>query len=60
MFFNGGSAQISNSFFFNTGWIIDLQPGNYYHDTFMQNCDAERAGPWLRSSLISIKTPGTP
>jgi len=56
--FEGGSAQsIDRCFFFNSGWIVDFAPGNYYHDTTMSNCDAERSGPWFRSTSATNSYP---
>lgn len=46
---HGGSVQMVNSFFAGPGWLLDFQPGMYYHQSFVANTDAERNGGWFRS-----------
>jgi hypothetical protein len=47
---HGGSLQMVNSFFAGPGWLLDFQPGPYYHQSFVANTDAERGGGWFRSA----------
>jgi hypothetical protein len=47
---HGGSVQMINSFFGGPGWLLDFQPGPYYHQSFVANTDAERGGGWFRSA----------
>jgi hypothetical protein len=47
---HGGSVQMVNSFFGGPGWLLDFQPGPYYHQSFVANTDAERGGGWFRSA----------
>ena len=47
---HGGSVQMLNSFFAGPGWLLDFQPGDYYHQSFVANTDAERGGGWFRSA----------
>ncbi len=47
---HGGSVQMVNSFFAGPGWLLDFQPGAYYHQSFVANTDAERGGGWFRSA----------
>ena len=47
---HGGSVQMVNCFFAGPGWLLDFQPGPYYHQSFLANTDAERGGGWFRSA----------
>ena len=47
---HGGSVQMVNCFFDGPGWLLDFQPGPYYHQSFVANTDAERGGGWFRSA----------
>ena len=47
---HGGTFQMINCFLGCPGWLLDFQPGPYYHQCFVANTDAERGGGWFRSA----------
>jgi hypothetical protein len=47
---HGGTVQMVSSFLGCPGWLLDFQPGPYYHQCFVANTDAERGGGWFRSA----------